>query len=201
VSLRERDQTLAALRQAQAGLLQARAARAIAVQDIRTVEVGRGGQQAGVSGAEAARRLAQIDLANTIVRAPEAGRLSEVGVRNGQYVTAGSQLMFLVPADIWVIANFKEAQTARMAVGQPASFTVDALANARLTGRVERISPAAGSEFAVLKSDNATGNFTKVPQRIAVRIKVDPGQPLAARLRPGMSVEARVDTSSGPRVQ
>jgi multidrug resistance efflux pump len=201
VSLRERDQTLAALRQAQAGLLQARAARAIAVQDVRTVEVGRGGQQAGVSGAEAARRLAQIDLANTVVRAPEAGRLSEVGVRNGQYVTAGSQLMFLVPADVWVIANFKEAQTARMAVGQPASFTVDALAHARLTGRVERISPAAGSEFAVLKSDNATGNFTKVPQRIAVRIKVDPGQPLAARLRPGMSVEARVDTSNGPRVR
>ena len=201
VSLRERDQTLAALRQAQAGLRQAIAAREIARQDIRTVEVGRGGQQAGVAGAEAARRAAEIDLANTVIRAPEAGRLSEVGVRLGQYVTAGSQLMFLVPAETWVIANFKEAQTARMAVGQPASFTVDALANARLTGRVERISPAAGSEFAVLKADNATGNFTKVPQRIAVRIRVDPGQPLAARLRPGMSVQARVDTSSGPRVR
>ena len=72
-----------------------------------------------MSGAEAALRLAQIDLANTVIRAPEAGRLSEVGVRVGQYVTAGSQLMFLVPAETWVIANFKEAQTARMAVGQP----------------------------------------------------------------------------------
>ncbi|MEH3047245.1 HlyD family secretion protein [Sphingomonas adhaesiva] len=195
VSLRERDQTLAALRQAQAGLRQATAAREIARQDIRTVEVGRGGQQAGVSGAQAALRLTRIDLANTLIRAPEAGRLSEVGVRVGQYVTAGSQLMFLVPAETWVIANFKEAQTARIAVGQPASFTVDALANARLTGRVERISPAAGSEFAVLKSDNATGNFTKVPQRIAVRIRIDPGQSLAQRLRPGMSVQARVDTS------
>ena len=198
VSLRERDQTLAALRQAQAQVQQAEAAREIARQDIRTVEVGRGGQQAGVSGAEAALRLARIDLANTVIRAPEAGRLSEVGVRNGQYVTAGSQLMFLVPAETWVIANFKEAQTARIVVGQRASFTVDALANARLTGRVERISPAAGSEFAVLKSDNATGNFTKVPQRIAVRIRVDPGQPLATRLRPGMSVQARVDTGNAP---
>ncbi|PCG10573.1 secretion protein HlyD [Sphingomonas ginsenosidimutans] len=198
VSLRERDQTLAALRQAQAQVQQAEAAREIARQDIRTVEVGRGGQQAGVSGAEAALRLARIDLANTVIRAPEAGRLSEVGVRTGQYVTAGSQLMFLVPAETWVIANFKEAQTARIMVGQPASFTVDALANARLTGRVERISPAAGSEFAVLKSDNATGNFTKVPQRIAVRIRVDPGQPLAMRLRPGMSVQARVDTRNAP---
>ncbi len=195
VSLRERDQTLAALRQAQAQVKQATAAREIARQDIRTVEVGRGGQQAGVSGAQAALRLARIDLSNTVIRAPEAGRLSEVGVRVGQYVTAGSQLMFLVPPETWVIANFKEAQTARIAVGQPASFTVDGLANARLTGRVERISPAAGSEFAVLKSDNATGNFTKVPQRIAVRIRIDPGQPLAARLRPGMSVQAHVDTS------
>ncbi|WP_034158760.1 HlyD family secretion protein [Sphingomonas sp. ERG5] len=201
VSLRERDQTLAALRQAQAGVLQARAAREIARQDIRTVEVGKGGQQAGVSGAEAARRLAQIDLDNTIIRAPETGRLSEVGVRLGQYVTSGSQLMFLVPPETWVIANFKEAQTARIRVGQPASFTVDGLANARLTGRVEQLSPAAGSEFAVLKSDNATGNFTKVPQRIAVRIRVDPGQQLAAQLRPGMSVQARVDTAGTPKIR
>ncbi|MGH6615072.1 HlyD family secretion protein [Sphingomonas sp.] len=201
VSLRERDQTLAALRQAQAGVLQARAAREIARQDIRTVEVGKGGQQAGVSGAEAARRLAQIDLDNTVIRAPETGRLSEVGVRLGQYVTSGSQLMFLVPPETWVIANFKEAQTARIRVGQPASFTVDGLANARLTGRVERLSPAAGSEFAVLKSDNATGNFTKVPQRIAVRIRVDPGQSLAAQLRPGMSVQARVDTAGAPKIR
>ncbi|WP_267382544.1 MULTISPECIES: HlyD family secretion protein [unclassified Sphingomonas] len=201
VSLRERDQTLAALRQAQAQVQQAKAARDIARADIRTVIVGRGGQQAGVSGAEAARQLARIDLANTVIRAPEGGRLSEVGVRVGQYVTAGSQLMFLVPPDTWVIANFKEAQTARMTIGQPVSFTVDALANARLTGRIERISPAAGSEFAVLKADNATGNFTKVPQRIAVRIRVDPGQPLRARLRPGMSVQADVDTTDGPRVR
>ncbi|MFG6282557.1 secretion protein HlyD [Arthrobacter sp. TPD3018] len=201
VSQRERDQTLAALRQAQAAVQQARAAREIAQQDIRTVQVGRGGQRAGVSGAEAARRLAQIDLANTVIRAPEAGRLSEVGVRVGQYVTAGSQLMFLVPPETWVIANFKEAQTARMAVGQPATFTVDGLAGAKLTGRVERISPAAGSEFAVLKADNATGNFTKVPQRIAVRIRIDPGQQLIQRLRPGMSVQASVDTTTGPTVK
>ncbi len=201
VSLRERDQTLASLRQAQAAVRQAAAARDIAKQDVRTVAVGRDGQQAGVAGSDAARRLAAIDLANTVIRAPETGRLSEVGVRLGQYVVAGTQLMFLVPPETWVIANFKEAQTAAIAVGQPASFTVDGLANARLTGHVERVSPAAGSEFAVLKADNATGNFTKVPQRIAVRIRVDPGQPLADRLRPGMSVQARVDTAAEPSVR
>jgi len=80
-----------------------------------------------------------------------------------------------------------------MKVGQPASFTVDALGGARLKGHVENMAPAAGSEFAVLKPDNATGNFVKVAQRIAVRIRIDPDQGLASRLRPGMSVVARVD--------
>lgn len=198
VSLRERDQTLAALRQAEAAVRAAEAQREIARQEIRAVEVGRGGQVASVAGAEAALNLARIDLANTEIRAAEAGRLSEVDVRVGQYVTAGSQMMFLVPPEVWVIANYKEGQTARIAVGQRASFTVDGLGNARFTGRVERISPAAGSEFAVLAADNATGNFTKVPQRIPVRIRIDPGQRLAERLRPGMSVEARIDTAGAP---
>ena len=144
--------------------------------------------------ARAALHLAQIDLDNTRIRAPADGRLSEIGVRQGAYVTSGTQLMFLVPQDLWVIANFKEAQTRQMHVGQAVTFRVDALNGATLKGHVENIAPAAGSEFAVLKSDNATGNFVKVAQRIAVRIRIDAGQPLAPRLRPGMSVEAKVAT-------
>lgn len=194
VSLRERDQTLAALRQAEAQLRQAHAAREIARQDVRTVTVGRGGLSAAVEAAKAQVHLAEIDLDHTVIRAPEAGQLSEIGVRNGQFVTSGTQLMFLVPQELWVIANFKEAQTAAMRVGQRATFSVDALGGERLAGRVENLAPAAGSEFAVLKADNATGNFVKVAQRIAVRIRIDPDQPLAARLRPGMSVVARVYT-------
>ena len=194
VSLRERDQTLAALRQAEAQLRQAHAAREIARQDVRTVTVGRGGLSAAVEAAKAQVHLAEIDLDHTVIRAPEAGQLSEIGVRNGQFVTSGTQLMFLVPQELWVIANFKEAQTAAMRVGQRATFSVDALGGERLAGRVENLAPAAGSEFAVLKADNATGNFVKVAQRIAVRIGIDPNQPLAARLRPGMSVVARVYT-------
>jgi multidrug resistance efflux pump len=102
--------------------------------------------------------------------------------------------MYLVPKTLWVTANFKEAQTHKMRVGQPATFTVDALGSARLKGHVDSLAPAAGSEFAVLRPDNATGNFVKVAQRIAVRIKIDPGQQLAERLRPGMSVVARIRT-------
>ena len=194
VSQRERDQTLAALRAAQATVRQAGAAGEIARQDVRTVQVGRSGLEAQVEAARAQLHLAQIDLGNTVIRAPEAGQVGEVGVRLGQYVTNGTQLLQIVPADRWIIANFKETQTAKMAPGQAVSLVVDGLGDAVLKGHIERLSPAAGSEFAVLKPDNATGNFVKVPQRIGVRITVDPNQPLAARLRPGMSVEARVDT-------
>jgi multidrug resistance efflux pump len=194
ISAREHDQTRAALQQAQAGLAQARSARLIGDQDIRSVQVGREGLRAGVDAAEAQLRLAQIDLDNTIIRAPIDGQLSEIGVRRGAFVTAGTQLMFLVPRANWVIANFKEAQTRDMRVGQRATFTVDALGGAELSGRIESIAPAAGSEFTVLKADNATGNFVKVAQRIAVRIGINPAQVAAARLRPGMSVEARIVT-------
>jgi len=199
ISAREHDQTRAALLAAQAAVQQASAGRAIGTQDVRTVVVGRAGLEAAVEAAKAQLRLAQIDLDNTVIRAPVDGQLSEIGVRSGAYVTPGTQLLFLVPHDVWVIANFKEAQTRAMRVGQPATFRVDALGDVRFTGHIQNLSPAAGSEFAVIKSDNATGNFVKVAQRIAVRIAIDPGQAAARRLRPGMSVEVAIDTRGGDR--
>jgi multidrug resistance efflux pump len=192
----QEDQLRAGLLAAQAQVQQANAAREIGTQDVRTVIVGRSGLSANVEAAKAQVRLAEVDLGHTVIRAPLAGQLSEVSVRQGQYVTAGTQLMFLVPKTFWVTANYKEAQTHKMRVGDEASFTVDALGGKRLKGHVENLAPAAGSEFAVLRPDNATGNFVKVAQRIAVRIRIDPGQPLAARLRPGMSVVARIKTDS-----
>jgi multidrug resistance efflux pump len=199
ISIREADQTRAALRQAEAALAQSTAGSSSASQDVRTVVVNEGGLRAGVEGAQAALHAAEIDLEHTLVVAPDSGRLGDVGVHVGQYVTNGTQLVFLVPPMRWVIANFKEEQTGRMQAGQRSWFTVDALEGALINGHVERISPAAGSEFSVIKSDNATGNFVKVSQRIAVRIAVDPNQTLTARLRPGMSVEAHVDTTGGPK--
>jgi multidrug resistance efflux pump len=190
----QEDQVRAALRSAQAQLSQANATRQIGTQDVRTVVVGRSGLSANVEAARAQVRLAEIDLDHTVIRAPQAGQLGEVGVRQGQYVTAGTQLMSLVPRNLWVTANFKEAQTRKIRVGQEATFTVDALGDRRLKGHVESLAPAAGSEFAVLRPDNSTGNFVKVAQRIAVRIRIDPNQPLADGLRPGMSVVARIRT-------
>ncbi|MCQ4286184.1 HlyD family secretion protein [Pseudomonas stutzeri] len=196
VSIRERDQIRASARAAAANVKQAQAAIAIAEQTLKASEVSRGGLQAQVEIAEAAQKRAQIDLDNTVIEAPRDGQVSEVTVRQGQYVAAGSQLLYLVPEQLWVIANYKETQTFAMRPGQPVSIEVDALDGARLSGRVQRLAPATGSEFSVLRPDNATGNFTKVVQRIPVRISIDPNQPLSQRLRPGLSVVTHVDTSS-----
>lgn len=199
VSLNERDRVRTTARLAAANVLKAQADIDIAQQRVKSTTVARGGLQAQVSMAEAQLALAKIDLANTVIRAPRDGQVSEATVRRGQYVTAGSQLLFLVPDQLWVVANFKEGQTWRMRIGQPARFTVDAFEGAALTGHVEQIAPATGSEFSVLRPDNASGNFTKVVQRLPIRIAIDPGQELAKRLRPGMSVTAEVDTGAQPR--
>jgi multidrug resistance efflux pump len=197
ISVRESDLTLATLTAAESQVQQAQAAREVAKQNVRAVDVARGGLEAQVASARAQLNAALIDLGYTTIHAPQGGQLSEVGVRVGQYVTNGTQMMSVVPKERWVIAEYKEGQTARMEIGQSVSFTVDALDGARLMGRIDRLAPAAASEFAVLKPDNATGNFIKVPQRIGIRIAVDPSQPLFDRLRPGMSVETSVHTGGG----
>ncbi|WP_162938798.1 HlyD family secretion protein [Brevundimonas naejangsanensis] len=181
-----------ALRAAEAQLAQTRAAEGVAQTGVTSVVVGRGSLEAAVENARAQVRLAQIDLDNTRITAPRDGRLGEVTVRQGQQVAVGTQLTALVPDVVWVTANMKETQMRDVRVGQPVEITVDALGGRVLTGEVERISPATGSEFSVIRPDNATGNFTKVAQRIPVRIAVDPGQAGVERLAPGMSVTARI---------
>jgi multidrug resistance efflux pump len=158
--------------------------------------VAEAGLEAQVSCAKAQLDQAQTTKDYSVIVAPMDGQLGEVNPRVGQYVAAGSQLLYLIPQQTWVIANFKETQIANMRIGQKAWFTVDAMKHKKFTGHVEQISPAAGSEFSVLKPDNATGNFTKVVQRIAVRITIDPNQEGMEHLRPGMSVITSVDTSS-----
>jgi multidrug resistance efflux pump len=199
VSKSELDVTRAADAQARAALAEAKATLEIARQDLQTVIVNRGSLEASVKNAEAAIELARIDLTNTRITAPRDGQLGQIGTRLGAYVNSGAQLMGLVPRPRWIIANMKETQMANVRLGQPVSFTVDALENRKMRGRVQRISPAAGSEFSLLPADNATGNFVKIAQRIPVRITVDEDQDDLARLRPGMSVVVSIDTSQdGP---
>ncbi|KAF1010411.1 MAG: putative multidrug resistance protein EmrK [Pseudomonas fluorescens] len=195
VSKRELDVTRAASAQTIAAVAQAQASLDIARQDLQTVIVNRGSLEAAVASAEAAVELARIDLSNTRIIAPRDGQLGQIGVRLGAYVNSGAQLMALVPNQLWVIANMKETQMDNVQVGQPVTFTVDALDHRKFHGTVERISPATGSEFSLLQADNATGNFVKIAQRVPVRITVDPGQAQSERLRPGLSVVVSIDTA------
>lgn len=196
VSLNERDKVRATARLASSNTDKARADIAIGQETIKATTVNRAALEAAVQMAQAQIHQAQINLDNTTVHAPSDGQVSEVSARQGQYVAAGSQLLYVVPPQLWVVANFKETQTAHVRVGQSAHFTVDGLDSAELTGKVLEIAPATGSEFTVLKADNATGNFTKVVQRLPVKIAIDADQALAQRLRAGMSVVAHVDTGS-----
>lgn len=195
------DQVQAALSQAQSGVAQAQASVSIAQENLSLVEGGKAGLEGAVKGAEAAVQLAKINLSNTAIVAPVAGRLGEVTARIGQYVSVGSQMTSVTPPQTWIVANFKETQMAGLKVGQEVSVTVDALDHAAVVGHISEISPATGSEFSVLKPDNATGNFTKIAQRIPVRIEIDPGQLPDVQLLPGMSVEVAVDTASAPEPQ
>ncbi|WP_145478192.1 HlyD family secretion protein [Stenotrophomonas rhizophila] len=199
VALNDRDKFRTSAQAAQSSVQQSQAQIRIAEETLTSTQVARKGLEAGVETAKAQLELARIDLANTVIHAPRDGQVSEASVRLGQYVTAGSQLLFLVPDALWVVANFKEGQTWKMRIGQEASFSVDAFDGERLSGRVEQIAPATGSEFSVLRPDNASGNFTKVVQRLPVRIAIDPDQELAPRLRPGMSVVVRVNTAPKDR--
>ena len=183
---------LALMQQAQANVL-------VAKEALKTAQVAETGLKAQVTNATAQLDQAQTTKNYSSITAPMDGQLGEVNPRVGQYVAAGTQLLYLIPQQTWVTANFKETQIANMKIGQKAWFTVDALNHQKFTGHVEQISPAAGSEFSVLKADNATGNFTKVVQRIAVRIAIDPNQTGIKNLRPGMSVISSVDTQSAQR--
>jgi len=155
--------------------------------------------RADLKSKQALLTLARITLGYTRIVSPVAGRLGERGVREGQYVHAGVQVNSVVPLDtVWVVANYKETQLTQVKIGQRASITVDTFPGVVVTGYVQSISPASGSQFSLLPPDNATGNFTKVVQRIPVKIVLDQNHLLAGRLLPGMSVITTIRTDTTP---
>ncbi|MFK3796349.1 HlyD family secretion protein [Pseudomonas sp. NPDC088444] len=154
--------------------------------------------EAGLKRAQAARDQAQLQLSYTRIVAPVDGMVGERAVRIGNYVTPGTRLLSVVPLDqAYVVGNFQETQLTHVAPGQTVDVRVDTFSGDTLKGRVQSIAPATGVTFAAIKPDNATGNFTKVVQRLPVKIVLDPHQPLLSRLRVGMSVDASIDTRSG----
>lgn len=192
------DTSRATLSQAEATLNQDEAALEVAKQNLNVIVTDRRALEASVDSARAGLALAEIDLGNTRITSPASGVVGEIRVRKGQYVTAGTQLAVLVPASRWIMANFKETQIPGMTIGQPLSFRIDAVPGRIFNGRIERFSPATGSEFSVIRTDNATGNFTKVAQRVPVRIAIDPDQAGFDQLIPGMSAVVRIDTACKP---
>ena len=149
--------------------------------------------EAAVARARAALVLARQDQAHTVIISPIDGVVGDRQAEPGDYVQPGTRLMTIVPVKaLYVVANFKETQVERMLPGQAASIKVDALGGKALTGHVESFAPGSGSQFSLLPFEPGTGNFTKIVQRVPVRIRIDPGQADVARLRPGLSTTVKV---------
>ena len=151
--------------------------------------------EAELAHARAVRAQAELNLSYTMIVSPTDGVVGNRTLRVGQYVQAGTQLMAVVPASsAYIVANYKETQLTHVHAGQPVLISVDTFPGEVFRGRVDSVAPASGQEFALLPPDNATGNFTKVVQRIPVKITLDRSSPLSIVLRPGMSVVPSIDT-------
>ncbi len=193
----QRAQTArAAAAQANAGVAQARATLEAERRTAESLGSARAQTLAQAQAAHAAADQARIDLDRAEIRAPVAGVVGARAVRPGQYVRPGSALMSVVPlGEAYVIANFKETQVSRLRIGQPVTIHADAFGKQAIKGHVDSFAPATGSEFALIPVENAVGNFTKIAQRLPVKIVVDRNSPLAGALRPGLSVEIKVDVT------
>jgi membrane fusion protein (multidrug efflux system) len=184
-------------RQAAAQVASARAQLVAAQRRVGTLDAQIGQAMSQRRAAEAQLSTANVNLGATIIRASANGRVGSKTVQVGQFVQPGVRLMSIVPVQqLYVEANFKETQLGLMRVGQPVRVRVDALDDAELRGRVESFSPGTGAQFSLLPPQNATGNFTKIVQRVPVRISIDVGPEASKLLLPGMSAVATVDTRS-----
>jgi membrane fusion protein (multidrug efflux system) len=192
------DRAEAETRKADAGVIAAEAAINAARAQKSVLQASAAERRAALARAQAMVEVARVALDNTVIRAPFAGQVGNRAAQLGQFVRPGTQLIAVAPeaGRLYVVANFKETQLSRMRPGQPVAIGIDALGET-LPGRVESFAPATGALFSVLPPENATGNFTKIVQRVPVRIAID-ATPHAGLLRPGLSVVPSVDTRDQP---
>jgi membrane fusion protein, multidrug efflux system len=189
------QQYAAEIREKQADLQRDMAAIGVAAKQIDVLGSELAKAKAALGQQQAALRQAELNLSYTTITAPVDGTVGDRSLRVGQYVQAGTELMAVVPLNaVYVTANYKETELTDVHAGQKVTVSVDMFPDTTVRGVVNSIAPASGEEFALLPPDNATGNFTKIVQRIPVKITIDPHDPLAGKLRPGMSVEPVIDT-------
>ncbi|HVI89595.1 MAG TPA: HlyD family secretion protein [Dongiaceae bacterium] len=196
ISHQEYDDTEATLTKGKADVIRSAAAINAEQAQLVVIQAQQKEAEAKVNESAAEAELAANDLDKTVIRAPIDGVVGNRGVRVGHYIKSGTQLLSLVPTNVYVVANFKETQLTHMKPGQKVEIDVDAYPDTPLIGEVESFAPASGALFSLLPPENATGNFTKIVQRLPVRIKVGSNNALHGMLRPGLSVEAKVDTKS-----
>src|SRR5207245_4496002 len=190
------QQTDAALRAQAAQLQRGKSGLVAANKKIEVLATERAKAVAQLDHARAVEAQAALNLSYTQIAAPVEGTVGARSLRVGQFVQAGTQLMAVVPLDaVYVVANFKETQLTHVRNGQPVDIRIDSFHGTTLKGHVDSLSPASGLEFALLPPDNATGNFTKIVQRVPVKIVLD-DHSLTGLLRPGMSAEPTVDTKA-----
>jgi membrane fusion protein (multidrug efflux system) len=195
-TIQRAQQTDAALREKIAQLQHGKSGLLAAERKVDVLTTDRAKAVAQLDRARAVEQQAALNLSYTEITAPVDGTVGARSLRVGQYVQAGTQLMAVVPlGDVYVVANFKETQLTHMRNGQPVEIRIDSFSSTRLKGHVDSLSPASGLEFALLPPDNATGNFTKIVQRVPVKIVLD-DQSLTGLLRPGMSAEPTVNTKA-----
>jgi membrane fusion protein, multidrug efflux system len=183
------------LERAEAALTSSRAKFEAEKRELAALDSRDGLYKAEIEAKRAAIVVAEVNLGYTQITAPTNGSVGQRLVQEGQLVTPGMQVIDLVKGDAWIQANYLETQLTSIRKGDVAEIKIDAFPGVLLHGKVEEISPASGSQFALLPPDNATGNFTKVVQRIPVKIALDPGHPLQDRLRPGLSTEVTIHPS------
>ena len=198
IGTQELDEATASYLKAQASVSETSAQLAAEQTQLGVYQASRKEAEAKRAEEAASLQLAQINLDRTVIKAPIDGVVGNRGVRVGQYVKAGTQLLSLVPTEVHVVANFKETQLDRMRPGQQVSISIDAFPSQALIGTIESFAPASGAEFSLLPEENATGNFTKIVRRVPVRIALPENNPLHGLLRPGLSVVVDVDTRTGP---
>ncbi len=193
-SAQRNQQAEADLAQKKAALDRDRAAAQAAEAHIGVLQTQRRQADAAIAAKKAALAQARINLEQTTIVAPVDGVVGDRTVRQGQFVQAGSKLMSVVPTDrVYLVANYKETQTGHMKPGQPVRIELDTFPDKTIAGTVDSLAPGTGAQFALLPPENATGNFTKIVQRVPVKILLDPKNPLIGQIRPGLSATATVD--------